>query len=254
MLDFWKAVIITLIPHLLGWPVAAVVLGLIFKSQVSTLLARLKNLSAKHGSTSLDIETVLAADQKVEKGDASAPGSLSPSLAAVTVDAPTAALAVVDTTEPVDEAARQAMIDFGKGNEVVQAREADIRTHLMQMHFDFNAVETTDILIRNLAFTQFVASSERTYRLIFGSQLSLLRALNAGAPKTDTEMQSFYERAQKRNPKFYGSYPYEDWRNFLLSQSLIAGDEDRDVYGISGIGRSFLGWITSQGLSEGKAG
>jgi len=75
---FWKTIITTLIPHLLGWPVAAVVLGLIFKNQVSTLLARLKNFSAKHGSTSLDIETVAAAaEQKIEKGDVTVAGSLS---------------------------------------------------------------------------------------------------------------------------------------------------------------------------------
>jgi hypothetical protein len=249
MLDFWKTIIATLIPHLLGWPVAAVILGLIFKNQVSTLLARLKNFSAKHGSTSLDIETVVgAADQKIEKGDVTTAGSLSPSATAVTIAASTTALVAVD------EAARQAMIDFGKGIEVVQSREAVIREHLMRMHFDINADETTDILIRNLAFVQAVSAAERTYRLIFGSQLLLLRALNVGLPKSDSEMQPFYERAKKKNPKFYGSYPYEDWRNFLLNLSLIAHDEDRDIYGISVNGRSFLGWITSQGLSEAKAG
>ena len=255
MLDFWKTIITTLIPHLLGWPVAAVVLGLIFKNQVTTLLARLKNFSAKHGSTSLDIEAVVgAAEQKIEKVDVAAAGSLSRSMMPVAAPATATAIAVVDATAPVDEAARQAMIDFGKGIEVVQVREADIRTHLARMHFDFDATETTDILIRNLAFAQAFAAAERTYRLIFGSQLSLLRALNVGGPKTDSEMQPFYERAKKKNPKFYGSYPYEDWRNFLRGQSLIAHDENLDVYGISRLGRSFLEWITSQGLSEEKAG
>jgi hypothetical protein len=254
MLDFWKTIITTLIPHLLGWPVASVVLGLIFKNQVSALLARLKNLSAKHGSTSLDIETVGAADQKIEKIDVTAAGSLTPSATAVTIAATTTALAIVNATEPVDEAARQAMIDFGKGIDVVQAREADIRAHLTRMHFEFNSSETTDILIRNLAFVQAVAAAERTYRLIFGSQLLLLRALNVGAPKTDLELRPFYETAKKKNPKFYGSYSYEEWRNFLLDQGLMVHDKDRDVYGISVNGRSFLGWITGQGLNEGKAG
>jgi hypothetical protein len=255
MLDFWKTIITTLIPHLLGWPVAAVILGLVFKNQVSTLLARLKKISATHGSTGLDIEAeVGAADQKIEKSDVSAAGSLSASVTAVTISASPTTLVAVDATEPVDEAARQAMIDFGKGIDVVQAREADIRGHLALMRFELNTPETTDILIRNLAYVQAVGAAERTYRLIFGSQLLLLRALNIGAPKMDSEMQPFYERAKKKNPKFYGSYSYEDWRNFLLNQRLIAHDEVRDVYGINGNGRSFLGWITSQGLSEEKAG
>ncbi len=177
MLDFWKTIITTLIPHLLGWPVAAVVLGLIFKTQVSALLARLKNFSAKHGSTSVDIQTVVgAAEQKIEKGDVIAAGSLSPPTTVGSAAAPTTALAVVDTVEPENEAARQAMIDFGKNLDVVQAREADIRAHLTRMHFELTAPETTDILIRNLAFVQAIAAAEKTYRLIFGSQVMLLKA------------------------------------------------------------------------------
>lgn len=255
MLDFWKTIITTLIPHLLGWPVASVVLGLIFKNQVSTLLTRLKNFSAKHGSTSLDIETLEAAGQKIEKVDVTAAGSLSASAADVTIAASATAGAVVDATEPVDEAARRAMVEFGKGIDVVQAREVDIRAHLARMHFDFNTTETTDILIRNLAYNQAIAVAERTYRLIFGSQLLLLKFLNVGGqPKTDSEMRPFYERAKKKNPKFYGSYSYEDWRKFLLDQSLITRDQGHDAYWISASGRAFLTWLTSQGLNEEKAG
>ncbi len=146
------------------------------------------------------------------------------------------------------------MLDFGKGIEVVQAIEADIRAHLARMHFELDTTETTEILIRNLAVAQAIGAAERTYRLIFGSQLSLLRALNVGPPQTDSEMRSFYERAKRKNPKFYGSYSYEEWRGFLLNQTLIAHVEDRDAYRISGRGRDLLEWITGQGLSEAKAG
>jgi hypothetical protein len=251
MLDFWKAIITTLIPHLLGWPVAAVVLGLIFKKQAGALLARLKNLRAKHGSTSLDIETDIgAAEQKIEQGDATAGSLTSPTTAIVPAST---TLAVADGAEPVDEAARKAVIDFGKGNEAVQVRETEIRGHLKRLHFELNTPETTEILIRNLAATGALAAAEKIYRLIFGSQIALLKALNS-ATKTDSEMRPFYERAKKKHPKFYGDYPYENWRGFLLGQMLIAHDEALDVYGINGNGRSFLGWITSQGLSEEKFG
>ena len=105
-----------------------------------------------------------------------------------------------------------------------------------------------------MAVVQAVAAAEKAYRLIFGSQLLLLRALNVGGPKTDSDIRPFYERAKKKNPKFYGAYPYEDWRDFLLDQMLIVHDENLDVYGINRNGRGFLGWITNQGLSEEKAG
>jgi hypothetical protein len=146
------------------------------------------------------------------------------------------------------------LIDFGKNNAVVQAREESIRDHLTRLNFALGEPDTTEILIRNLAFAQAVAVAERLYRLIFGSQISLLKSLNSGPLKTDTEMMEFYERAKRKFRKFYGPYSYEDWRGFLLDQEVIVHDSQRDVYGINRNGREFLAWIASQGLSESKYG
>jgi hypothetical protein len=111
-------------------------------------------------------------------------------------------LTTIDATQPLDDAARQATVDFAKGIEAVQIRDEMIRAQLAQLHFDLNTTETTDILIRHLAYAQAVYTAERVYRLIFGSQLSLLRALNIEVSRTDLQIRPFYEKARKNNPKF----------------------------------------------------
>jgi hypothetical protein len=146
------------------------------------------------------------------------------------------------------------MIDFGKNIQTVKVREEMIRAHLARLHFEASAPETTELLTRNLAYCQMAAVAEKLYRLIFGSQISLLKSLNTGPTKTDAAMRQFYDRAKKRFPKFYDGYAYESWRDFLLSQGVITHDQERDVYGINQYGRDFLQWIVSEGLAEDKSG
>ena len=257
MLDFWKAIITTVVTCVFSWPVAIVVLALAFRSHISSALARLTHLTLRHGETAFEAQTNATAIEQTEKADTPNKGLLSSPVGEVEgrdLVPDTTALTVRAEIEPVDEAARQAMIDFGKNIPTVKVREEMIRAHLARLHFETDAPETTELLTRNLAYCQMVAVAERLYRLIFGSQISLLKSLNAGPVKTDVAMRQFYERAKRRFPKFYGGYAYESWRDFLLSQGVITHDQERDVYGINQYGRDFLQWIVSEGLAEDKSG
>lgn len=242
--------------HALSWPVAIVVLCLVFRRHISSLLARLTHLSLKHGETSLEATSGAATEQS-DKADLAKTGLLSAPIAEAAIDAPAGGatgLALVSATKEADAAARRGMIDFGKNIPSVQIREDLIHAHLERMRFELNTEETTEILIRNLAYSQAVTVAERLYRLIFGSQISLLKSLNVGPAQTDAEMMRFYQKARKRYPKFYGEYPYENWRDFLLSQGVLVFDPEKGVYGINQPGRDFLTWIASQGLPEVKNG
>lgn len=257
MIDFWKAIITTVVERIFSWPVAIIVLALLFKRRISAVLARLTHLTLKHGETAFEAQTGDTAIEQTKGADVPKAGLLSaPAGEAAGGDLATntAILPIQAATEPVDEVARQEMLDFGKNIAVVQAREEMIRTHLTRMHFELGAPETTEILIRNLAYNQAVAAAETLYRLIFGSQISLLKSLNTGPVKTDTEMREFYERAKRKFRKFYDNYSYEDWRGFLLHQGVIAHNSEQDVYGINRNGRDFLAWIAASGLSENKIG
>jgi hypothetical protein len=258
MPEFWKTIITTALTRILSWPVAFVVVVLIFRNKLSELLARLTRLTLKHGETAIEAETSGNAGVQAEKTDTPIAGLLSVSIgedaSSKSKSSSSTALTVQTNPEPADEAARQAAIDFGKNIVVVQLGEDAIKAHLARLHFDIGARETTEILIRNLAYTQALAAAERAYRLIFGSQISLLKSLNCRPASTDAEMQRFYEQAKRKFRKFYGHYTYVEWRDFLLDQGLIVHDADRDVYGITQAGRDFIVWIVSQGLSEDKFG
>jgi len=239
VLELWKTIVVTV----LGWPVAAVVLGLVFKRYISNLLTRATRLSLKHGDTLIEATAgsgIESASEQTEK-----------------VDKPTAASLSAPLSEPpreVDEAARQEMKDFGKGIAAVQVNEELIRNHLARFNFALDNPETAEILIRNLAFVQLLYRAERLYRLIFGSQISLLKYLNVMGAKPDVDIQPFYEKARKKFPKFYDGYPYEQWREFLIGQMVMVHDAEKDVYGINQAGKDFLGWIVHEGLSEEKQG
>jgi hypothetical protein len=255
VLDFWKTIITTIIERLLSWPVAVLVLGLVFRFHITKMLARLTRLSLRHGETSIDAQiSASAATEQVDKVDVLKAGSLTASVGEVVAQEADAKALAVPPVEPVDDAARQAMIDFAKNIEAVQFRENAIKAHLDRMGFALGAPLTTEILIRNLAFNQAIASAERLYRLIFGSQIALLKALNVGTPKTEDEVRQFFERAKRKAPKFYGDYQYETWRDFLLGQAAIARDAETGLYGITQNGREFLSWMVGQGIAEDKIG
>lgn len=247
MLDFWKEIITTALRGLFGWPVAVVILGFALKTEVSLLLGRLTRLILKHGETSVEAHVMSTAVDQIGKPEPPGKGLIG-------TERDNEAQGVLNIVTAEDAAARQAMIDFGKNSPAVQVRERFILDQLAHRRFDLNKQETAEVLVRNLAFNQALATFEKAYRLIFGSQISLLKSLNAGRAQSDEEMRRSYSRARAKFAKFYSTYSYESWRDFLVGQDLIALDPANDLYGISDNGREFLQWLTGQGLSEKKYG
>jgi len=239
MLEYLKVIL----PSLLSFPVVVLVLGLLFRQNISSLLIRLTHLEFRHGGTSLEASTTGSASEQAETPRHELPS------AAITIATPEA-----DAQPGVDAAARQAAIDFGKGIPAVQAREEQIRIHLARLNFNDNDPVTTEVLVRNLAFSQAWVQAERLYRLIFGSQIALLKFLNSCGPKSDDEIRAYYNKAKKKYPKFYADYSYESWRKFLLDQVVLVHDQEKNIYRINGQGREFLTWIVNQGLAEEKFG
>jgi hypothetical protein len=118
---------------------------------------------------------------------------------------------------------RRAAEDYGKGVASVQAREESIKSELKRPGFGFDQQDTIDVLIRQLATLQCISFFERTYRIIFGSQLSALDFLNTSGPvPTNIVEVCFYDTAQNLEPAFYSDFPFAQWLSFLLSNYLIA--------------------------------
>ena len=90
------------------------------------------------------------------------------------------------------------------------------------------------------------------YRIIFGSQISLLDYLNTQDGQTRESSKIFYELAVSQYSDFYKSYSFDQWLGYLLGQVLLR--EDNGILMITVRGQEFLLYLTRSRLSRNKAG
>lgn len=113
-----------------------------------------------------------------------------------------------------------------------------------------HATEREDHLTRFLAEAHLVAHFERTYRIIFGSQIDGLKILNQRGDVPENEAREFFQQVQQKYPEVYRTYGYDDWLGFLLRRDLIERRNGNIV--LTDIGRDFLLYMTTCGLFENK--
>ena len=83
-----------------------------------------------------------------------------------------------------------------------------------------------NILISHLAATQLNASYERVNCSIFGSQIDLLRALNSSANSSSSaNLKIFYDDACRKYPEFYKNYIFQAYLDYLLRMGLVEQNE-----------------------------
>jgi hypothetical protein len=109
-----------------------------------------------------------------------------------------------------------------------------------------------DALLHVAAALSVQLGHERSFRLIFGSQLSLLAQMSGpiGAPKEAVE--AVYNQAVASFPEFYKGYSFESWIGFLKANALIT--EIAGTYSLSPYGRGLLKYIVDQKLVANKPG
>lgn len=113
--------------------------------------------------------------------------------------------------------------------------------------------EAVPVLVRYLAGMQIAFGFEEVYRLIWGSQLSLLHYLNTRVDGDPVEaVRPFYTLAASQYPDAYNGYSFEAWLGFLRDQVLVREDAGR--LRITVRGREFLTYLTRMGRSLNKAG
>jgi hypothetical protein len=232
----------------LGWPVAAVVICLFFHrplagviKELTAFLARASQMSVRRGDTTVEAK-VDAHPQTQNTGDDIPDAKLGAGSAITS-----------NRSSESDDLAREreAAIDYGKGIQSVAILENAINTELERLRFLPAEIETSEMLIRQLAASQCVAGFERTYRLIYGSQLQALDFLNTSGVQDASWVSSiFFDTAKAIDETFYGDSTFEQWSAFLLNQSLIA--QEGDSLGITVRGRDFLVWMVNAGLTHAK--
>ena len=111
--------------------------------------------------------------------------------------------------------------------------------------------EQVELLVKHLAATQLLLRAEMTYRTIFGSQIALLKFLNTTGGHTRADLLRYYEVIKAQFPELYGTYSFEQYLHYLVSQGLIIA-QGPDEYNITIAGQEFLKWMTSASVTENK--
>lgn len=136
-------------------------------------------------------------------------------------------------------------------NALLLEREKFIQTELERLHIN-SGPDRERVLIRLLAGLSLVQVFERTYTLIWGSQISALQFLNsAGTVRVDL-LRPWYDQAAAREPDLYVVYTFEQWLAFLQASVLIARTGENVAISVGG--REFLKYLLHQGYSLYKGG
>ncbi|HEY6421323.1 MAG TPA: hypothetical protein VIX59_20180, partial [Candidatus Binataceae bacterium] len=127
----------------------------------------------------------------------------------------------------------------------------DLRANSIYAELESRGVRPEDretTLVRLLAASLIRELWERTYALIFGSQIRLLQSINenyTGLPEEEAE--ATYRAAAEQHPEIYNRYPFENWIRFIEWPLFVRREDGRLL--ITPIGRGFLKHLIAQGLS-----
>ena len=202
---------------ILKWPLVVLLLGLIaifmFRSQFAAFLSRLTSI----GKEGLKAAPAVANQQ----------------------NQPDRNKEVQDLMRALDSA-------------VVVAQERLIKADLEKRGLD-HAGETINVLVRYLANCQLTVASEEVYRLIFGSQIYILKRANESRVKSKLKrsvVEEHFRHTQTLFPAVFTDWDTDRYMSFLLARRVLLYANDE--YTITPFGAEFLAWMGRVGAIENK--
>lgn len=106
-------------------------------------------------------------------------------------------------------------------------------------------------LARMYAVVSVERNHERAYRLILGSQLSLLQELNSRGVVPGAVARDNYNSVSQRFPEIYSNFSFENWIGFLTGTGFV--QDQGETIGITPLAREFLVYLTANGIPLSKA-
>lgn len=208
-----------------SWPIAFGVVAVLFRQPIKDLLTRMRRLNS-FGSEAefIPIEGTAQHAERANGGKLSVPGNL-PQLPPPD--------AVYDL---FDQYARKTLDTEVLGDTDRQLAWA----------------------IRMRSISEANRIHEFNYRLIFGSQIAALKALNTVTEAKAEDFRAYFDAAAS-NPEWkviHEGRTFEQWGQFLVDASYVQLVEgtDPEVVRITPFGRQFLIWMTEARVSEVKVG
>ncbi len=199
----------------IAWPVTVLIVGVVFIVLFRKPIERLLDRTKKIGTTGLDASTA-AQETSIER---------------------------------TPSGAQELLARFE--NDLLLEQENAIRQELNNRRVD-DPVERERVLVRHLAATYIYGRFERTYHLIFGSQILMLQDLNAAGILHRDNVKSHYDMACILSPEFYANYSFDQWLHYMVSQTLVLVDGDNVTITVAG--REFLKFLIQEGLAFNKVG
>jgi hypothetical protein len=155
------------------------------------------------------------------------------------------------STQEIDRLKQSQELVEALTSPVLREREGLIRAELKKRGLDESG-ETVKVLIRYLATAGLINTFEELYRIIFGSQIYVLKSANENRPSGVSE--EFIDQHFDQIRRFFAP-TYDDWNrdqymDFLLKLNLMV--REAGFYRITNLGVEFLGWMTKVGAIEKK--
>jgi len=204
----------------LAWPIAAlafeVFFVLLFRRQFAAFLERVSSVG-RHGVSTLPIPGPRSIEQQAD-----APPSEEIQNLLQSFDSP-------------------AMLQVERAiSDDLEARRLD------------SSSDTTKVLVRHLAKTRLQLACEFVYRLIFGSQIALLKRINTmGGRLSEADVHLYYQAVARANPDVFPADQPGPYEEFLVRQGLLLHRDDQFL--ITDFGREFLSWLVQSSAPENKA-
>ena len=107
--------------------------------------------------------------------------------------------------------------------------------------------ETIEVLVRYLATYQLAVAFEEIYRLIFGSQIYLLKRANESRIISQATVEEHFRHTQTLFPGL-ADWNVDGYMAFLLTRGLL--QRSGENYTITLLGTEFLGWMIKIGAAE----
>lgn len=174
---------------------------------------------------------------------------LAPPQQSVQQVSPEPALSVVEGSASLDYAKIIANIGASVPADLLNIAEDQIRT-AMPASVKANPTEFTNVLMGIAASMYVQLQHERTYRVIYGSQLRAMVEMNSPAGIDATRLKEIYGEAAVNFPSLYPAVTFELWSDFLVRSGLVHVETGR--YELTAAGRGFLRYIIESRLPPNK--
>jgi len=223
--------VLKLLAVILTWPVAAVVLGMLFRPQISNAMAQVSDVirrirKAKALGQEFELDQPHTTSLKLER-----PFETNTSAATATAPA-------TPTSLPALAPHAAALVDRIRSDPAFAAAQGPDREEL---------------LLRAIADKAVAVAFERIYRAIFGSQLDAMIMANAPGGATEDRLVALFELAKRNNPEIHHERTFEQWIAYPIAELMVEerrGVDGKKLYVTTPQGRDFMHYFVSQGLGH----